>query len=202
MHRLAYLEKLLYLCSEFVRTQTKYRIMKKIILFATALMMVGCGFMQNSASGNGSQQTTATQQTTGSSTNAAMTAGQGAGNALQALYAQYVADGKKFNYKNTQNILNTVTLVANCEGLKENYKNKTYLTEFGKGMIASSLGLVTQNNVEQVTNSLVEMVKNSETVQTATTQAQNTANTAASYANTASQYAGALSTLLSAFGGK
>ena len=202
MHRLAYLEKLLYLCSEFVRTQTKYRIMKKIILFATALLMAGCGFMQNSASSNGSQQTTATQQTTGSSTNAAMTAGQGAGNALHALYAQYVADGKKYNYKNTQNILNTVTLVANCEGLKENYKNKTYLTEFGKGLVASSLGLVTQNNVEQVTNSLVDMVKNSETVQTATTQAQNTANTAASYANTASQYAGALSTLLSAFGGK
>ena len=203
MHRLAYLEKLLYLCSEFVRTQTKYRIMKKIILFATALMMVGCGFMQNSASGNGSQQTTAgTQQTAGTSTNAAMTAGQGAGNALHALYAQYVADGKKYNYKNTQNILNTVTLVANCEGLKENYKNKTYLTEFGKGMIASSLGLVTQNNVEQVTNSLVDMVKNSETVQTATAQAQSTASEAAGYANTAAQYAGALSSLLSIFSGK
>ena len=173
--------------------------MKKIILFATALMMVGCGFMQNSASGNGSQQTTAgTQQTSSSSTNAAMTAGQGAGNALHALYTQYIADGKKYNYKNTQNILNTVTL----EGLKENYKNKTYLTEFGKGMIASSLGLVTQNNVEQVTNSLVDMVKNSETVQTATAQAQSTASEAASYANTAAQYAGALSTLLSAFGGK
>ena len=69
-------------------------------------------------------------------------------------------------------------------------------------MIASSLGLVTQSNVETVTNSLVDMVKSSETVQAATTQAQNTANTAAGYANTAAQYAGALSSLLSAFGGK
>ena len=177
--------------------------MKKIILFATALLMAGCGFMQSSASGNGSQQTTAsTQQTSSSSTNAAMTAGQGAGNALHALYTQYIADGKKYNYKNTQNILNTVTLIANCEGLKENYNNKTYRTEFGKGLVASSLGLVTQDNVETVTNSLVDMVKNSETVQTASAQAQSTASEAASYANTAAQYAGALSTLLSAFGGK
>jgi hypothetical protein len=142
-----------------------------------------------------------------------VSAGQGAGTALQALYAQYKADGNKYNYKNMQNIINTMSLVSNCEGLKENYKDKTYLKEFGKGMVASSLGLVTQNNVETVTNSLVEMVKNSETVKNAQTQttqavqnaanqAQNTANQAASYANTAAQYAGALSTLLGAFGGK
>ena len=101
-----------------------------------------------------------------------------------------------------KNILNTVTLVANCEGLKENYKDKTYLSEFGKGLIASSLGLVTKDNVTTVTNSLVDMVKSSEAVQSATTTAQNTANTAASYANTAAQYAGALSTLLGAFSGQ
>lgn len=121
---------------------------------------------------------------------------------MLALYNQYKADGNKYDYKNMQNILNTVTLVANCEGLKDNFKDKTYLKEFGKGMIASSLGLVTQNNVETVTNSLVDMVKNSETVQNATTQAQSTASTAAGYANTAAQYAGALSTLLGAFSGK
>ena len=178
--------------------------MKKIILFATAIMMAGCGFLKNSTSSNTSAQssTAATTTTTTQASNTAVGAGQGAGNALLNLYNQYKADGNKYDYKNMQNILNTVTLVANCEGLKENYKDKTYLKEFGKGMIASSLGLVTQSNVETVTNSLVEMVKNSETVQTAATQAQNTANTAAGYANTAAQYAGALSTLLSAFGGK
>jgi mevalonate pyrophosphate decarboxylase len=64
------------------------------------------------------------------------------------------------------------------------------------------MGLVTQQNVTTVTNSLVDMVKNSETVHNATTSVQNTANTAAGYANTASQYASALSTLLGAFGGK
>lgn len=176
--------------------------MKKIILFATALMMAGCGFMQNSTSSNTSnQQTAASTQQTAQTGNAAMSAGQGAGNALLALYNQYKADGK-YDYKNLQNAMNTVTLVANCEGLKENYKDKTYLSEFGKGLIASSLGLVTQNNVTTVTNSLVDMIKSSETVQNVSSQAQNTANQAAQYANTAAQYAGSISNLLSLFGGK
>ncbi len=179
--------------------------MKKIMIFVAAtLIMAGCGFMKNSTGSNqnsavSSQSTTTT---TAQSGNTAVSAGQGAGNALLALYNQYKADGNKYDYKNMQNILNTVTLVANCEGLKDNFKDKTYLKEFGKGMIASSLGLVTQNNVETVTNSLVDMVKNSETVKNATTQAQSTASTAAGYANTAAQYAGALSTLLGAFSGK
>ena len=173
--------------------------MKKIILFATAIMMASCGFMQNSTSNNTSSQSTASKQQTVQTGNAAISAGQGAGNALQALYAQYKADGK-YDYKNMQNILNTVTLVANCEGLKDNYKDKTYLKEFGKGMIASSLGLVTQNNVQTVTNSLVEMVKSNETVQNATTKVQEGASSAASYANTAAQYASSISSLLSLFG--
>ena len=185
--------------------------MKKILCLSVAVMMMaGCGFMKNSTSSN-APQTTNTAATNVASN--ALSAGQGAGNALMQLYNQYKADGNKYDYKNMQNILNTVTLVANCEGLKENYKDKNYRTEFGKGMVASSLGLVTQNNVETVTNSLVEMVKNSETVknaqaqttqavQNAANQAQSTANQAASYANTAAQYAGALSTLLGAFSGK
>ncbi len=175
--------------------------MKKIMIFvAAAMMMTGCGMLKNNASSN-TTTTTTPAATTGTTVNA-QNAGQGAGNALLALYNQYKADGNKFDYKNMQNALNTVTLIANCEGLKSNYKDKTYLKDFGKGLIASSLGLVTQNNVETVTNSLVDMVKNSETVQNTATAAKNTANTAAGYANTAAQYAGALSTLLSAFGNK
>jgi uncharacterized protein YceK len=175
--------------------------MKKIMIFvAAAMMMTGCGMLKNNASSNTTTPTTPAA-TTGTTVNA-QNAGQGAGNALLALYNQYKADGNKFDYKNMQNALNTVTLIANCEGLKSNYKDKTYLKDFGKGLIASSLGLVTQNNVETVTNSLVDMVKSSETVQNTATAVKNTANTAAGYANTAAQYAGALSTLLSAFGNK
>ena len=62
--------------------------MKKIILFATALMMAGCGFMQNSASSNTGNQQSAVSQQTVQTGNAAMSAGQGAGNALLALYNQ------------------------------------------------------------------------------------------------------------------
>ena len=178
--------------------------MKKIMIFvAAAMLMSSCGFMKNSTSSNNTTATpAATTTTTAQSSNAAVSAGQGAGNALLELYNQYKADGNKYDYKNMQNVLNTVTLIAQCEGLKDNYKDKTYLKEFGKGMIASSLGLVTQNNVETVTSSLVDMVKSSETVQNATAQAQSTASQAAGYANTAAQYAGALSTLLGAFSGK
>lgn len=178
--------------------------MRKIFLMAAVAMMVaGCGFMKNSTSSNTTAQPAAQPTTTTAQNgNAAISAGQGAGNALLNLYNQYKADGNKYDYKNMQNVLNTVTLVANCEGLKDNYKNTTYLKEFGKGLVASSLGLVTQDNVEAVTNSLVDMVKNSETVQNATQTAQNTANTAAGYANTAAQYAGALSMLLGMFGGQ
>ena len=182
--------------------------MRKTILMAAVMLMAGCGFMKNSTSGNTTSTTTAqpaattTTTTTAQNSNAAMSAGQGAGGALLNLYNQYKADGNKYDYKNMQNALNTVTLIANCEGLKDNYKNTSYLKEFGKGMVASSLGLVTQDNVEQVTNSLVDMVKSSETVQSASQTAQSTANTAAGYANTAAQYAGAIGSLLSAFGGK
>ena len=184
--------------------------MKKIFLMVAAVaMLASCGLTQTNSTSNSAAPSAAKTTTAGN----ALTAGQGAGGALNALYNQYKADGNKYDYKNMQNVLNTVTLIANCEGLKDNYKDKAYLKEFGKGMVASSLGLVTQNNVETVTNSLVDMVKNSETVQSAKTQTsqavQNASTTAAgyadqaaSYANTAAQYAGALSTLLGAFSGK
>ncbi len=178
--------------------------MRKSIMLIAVLMMTGCGMMKNSAPSSQTAQTAPVS--TVETANTAISAGQGAGSALQAIYAQYKADGNKYDYKNMQNILNTVTLLANCEGLKDNYKNKDYLTDFGKGMIASSLGLVSRDNVQTVTNSLVDMVKNSETIQNAKAQAtqtaQNTVSQAASYANTAAQYAGALSTLLGTFSGK
>ena len=171
---------------------------RTIILLAAAVLMSACGAMKNSSS----QSSTGSQSAAVSSSATPMSAGQGAGNALHALYTQFKADGNKYDYTNMQNVLNTVTLIANCDGLKQNYNNSSYLKEFGKGLIASSLGLVTQDNVESVTSSLVDMVKNSETTRSVTTAAQSTASTAAGYANTAAQYAGALSTLLGAFGGK
>lgn len=170
--------------------------MKKNILLAVAVaMLTGCGILNNGSSTNAA----ATTGTTTSVSSNAQSAGQGAGSALHALYTQYKADGK-YDYTNLQNAMNTVSLLSNCQGLKENYKNTTYLKDFGKGLIASSLGLVTQNNVQTVTNSLVDMIKSNENVQAATTQTQSAANTTANYLSTASQYAGSISNLLSLFG--
>lgn len=175
--------------------------MKKLFLMAAVAMMIAsCGMMKNNSSNQ--QSAVSNQPSAAQSDKSAISAGQGAGNALLGLYNQYKADGNKFDYKNMQNALNTVTLIANCEGLKSNYKDKEYLKDFGKGLIASSLGLVTQSNVETVTNSLVNMVKESDAVQTATQTAQNTANTAAGYANTAAEYASSISSILSLFGSK
>ena len=174
--------------------------MKKLFLMAAVAMMVaGCGMMKKNVQSDNVQSTTTT---TAQSDKSAVSAGQGAGNALLGLYNQYKADGNKYNYKNMQNAVNAVTLVANCEGLKTNYKDKNYLKDFGKGLISSSLGLVTQSNVESVTNSLVDMMKNSEAVQSATQTAQDATNSAANYANTAAQYASSISSLLSLFGSK
>ena len=120
--------------------------MKKTFLLAVAVaLLTGCGLLSNGAS------STPAATTTTNTTSNALTAGQGAGTALHALYTQYKADGK-YDYTNLQNAMNTVSLLANCEGLKTGYKDKTYLKDFGKGMIASSLGLVTQSNVQSVTN--------------------------------------------------
>ena len=180
-------------------------IMKKIaILAVTAMMVAGCGFLKNSTGSN--QQTAASDEqavVSGEQTTAAMSAGQGAGTAMQALYKQYKADGNKFDYTNLQNIINTMMLINNCEGLKENYKNTTYLSDFGKGMIVSSLGLITQDNVGTVTGTLAEMMQQYDnTVKTTANQAAVTVQNAAKYTQTTSKYASALGTLLASLGGK
>ena len=86
-------------------------------------------------------------------------------------------------------------MVSACEGLKDNKSNKEYRKEFGKGMIASALGLVTEQNVNQVTNTLTDMVVNNPTVNSAAT-------TAADKLNTAAQTASSISSILSLFAGK
>ncbi len=170
--------------------------MKKTIFFLAAVMMLAsCSFTKNAGSSTATTTPTTTTPATGTA------AGQGAGNALHSLYTQYKADGT-FNYKNTQNILNTVSLLANCGDLATNYKDKSYLAEFGKGLIAGSFGLVTKDNVSSVTNSLVEMVKNSETGQKVSSTTSSAASTMSNYAGTAAQYAGAISSLLGSFSGK
>ena len=96
--------------------------MKKVIFaVAAAMIMTGCGMMKRTTVSvdQPANNTTSTTATTAAPATAA-SAGQGAGTALLNLYSQYKADGNKYDYKNMQNILNTVSLIANCEGLKSN----------------------------------------------------------------------------------
>ena len=124
-----------------------------------------------------------------------MGAGQNAGVALLAMYNQFKADGNKYDYKNLNNILNTLQLVSACEGLKDNKGDKTYLKSFGKGMMVAAAGLVTEKNVNNVTNTLTDMVVKNPTV-------TSTATTAAEKLNTAAQTASSISSILSMFTGK
>jgi len=172
---------------------------KSILLIATAIAMLSCSALKGTSS-----QTAATQSTTASKpaqtsaltgNSTAMGAGQNAGSALLALYEQYKADGNKYDYKNLNNIINALQLVSACEGLKDNKDNKSYRSEFGKGMIASALGLVTQKNVNSVTSTLTDMVVSNPTV-------TSTASTAADKLQTAAQTASSISSILNMFAGK
>ena len=156
---------------------------KTALLIAMAIVFASCGALKGTSS------------QTSSNASSAQSAGQSAGSALMALYNQYKANGNKYDYKDLNNIINTLQLVSACEGLKENKSNKEYRKEFGKGMIASALGLVTEQNVNTVTNTLTDMVVNNPTVNSAAT-------TAADKLNTAAQTASSISSILSLFAGK
>ena len=171
---------------------------KTVLLIALAVAMLSCGAMKGTSSQTSSNQGVAASPvaaTQVSNNSTAMGAGQNAGAALLAMYNQYKADGNKYDYKNLNNIINTLQLVSACEGLKDNKSNKEYLKNFGKGMLVSAAGLVTESNVNTVTNTLTDMVVNNPTVTSAAT-------TAADKLNTAAQTASSISSILSLFSGK
>lgn len=179
--------------------------MKKTILFvATVLVMTGCGSVSTTSVSNAlntAAQATAAAATVAASVEGATVvntlpakeAGASAGKTLQAVYKQYVADGKKLDYKNAAYYTNLLQLLSDCSALPGNVKNKEYMKDFGLGMIATSDGLVVLENVESVTNSLKGI---SESYVTAT-QAESTTSGKLAAAATATS---ALSTLLSSFG--
>jgi len=171
---------------------------KTILLIATAIAMLSCSALKGgsaqSSNAAAPAATTPAATTTAVSTSP-VSAGQTAGNALLALYNQYKADGNKYDYKNLNNIINCLQLVNACEGLKEVKNDKTYLKDFGKGMMVSAVGLVTESNVNSVTNQLTEMVTSNEKVNAA-------ASTAADKLQTAAATASSISSILSMFAGK
>ena len=171
---------------------------KTALLIALAIVAASCGALKGTSSqtgSNASASSSAVASTSTASNQTAVGAGQNAGSALVAMYNQYKADGNKYDYKNLNNIINSLQLVSACEGLKDNKSNKEYLKSFGKGMLASAAGLVTESNVNQVTNTLTDMVVSNPTVTGA-------ASTAAEKLNTAAQTASSISSILGLFAGK
>ena len=171
---------------------------KTALLIALAIVAASCGALKGTSSqtgSNASASSSAVASTSTASNQTAVGAGQNAGSALVAMYNQYKAEGNKYDYKNLNNIINSLQLVSACEGLKDNKSNKEYLKSFGKGMLASAAGLVTESNVNQVTNTLTDMIVSNPTVTGA-------ASTAAEKLNTAAQTASSISSILGLFAGK
>ena len=163
---------------------------KTALLIALAIVVASCGALKGTSSqtsSNASSTQSSTASTVASSalasSSSAMSSGKNAGSALLAMYNQYKADGNKYDYKNLNNIINSLQLVSACEGLKDNKSNKEYLKSFGKGMLASAAGLVTESNVNQVTNTLTDMVVSNPTVTGAASTAAEKLNTAAQTAS-------------------
>lgn len=141
-----------------------------------AMMIGSCGTVSaQTVNKKLSTTTKAPSATTTTPVSQATTYGQGAGAAIMNLYAQYKTDGK-FDVKNTNNILNSLQLFANCIDLKDNYKDKTYLSEYGLGLMKGAAGLVNTDNVESVLSNLTELANSkaaeaSETASNALTKA-------------------------------
>ena len=167
--------------------------MKKLtILCASAIMLASCGMMGGSAA-SGNQQQTANQQQVAAVSADPSTQGQSAGNALKNIYAQYKADGK-YDASNINNIINTLTLVNNCQGLKNNAKNSDYWKNFASGLILGSDMLVNTANVNKVTDGLQSMVNSVDT-----SKLQAAANDANAAATNAMATANSISNILSLF---
>ncbi len=128
--------------------------MKKTLILCTAAVMLLCSFDLKGLLGSKSETTTAEAVVS-----EAQKQGSSAGKALHNLYTQYKTDGK-FDAKNLNNILNTVSLINSCSDLKENIKNTSFLKDFGIGLVKGSNNLVTNDNSNIVTDQLGALVNN------------------------------------------
>lgn len=82
--------------------------------------------------------------------------GINAGKALLGLYTQFKADGNKFNFQNSNNINNLLTLAGSIQGLKNGTENVN-TTNFLSGLISGSNNLVNKNNSSNVLSSLTSL---------------------------------------------
>ncbi len=107
-----------------------------IISFAT-LGFVSCGILGNVGNNTVAQAT-----------------GQTCGKAILSLYSSYKSTGT-INLTNPTNLTNAITLAACYTQIKANKGNSAYRKAFSNGLIMSSSGLITNQNVNNVINTLL-----------------------------------------------
>ncbi len=159
--------------------------MKKQVLVAGILLasMTSCGML-----GGTSTSTTKPSTTTATPTaNATATqAGKNAGAAIDALTAQYKADGK-IDMKNFTNLANILNLIGSAQGLKENKADDSYKKGFIQGLIANSINIDTQT-APSITDKLQDLAAQTDTskLQEAVQKGQATADEVQNVANSIS----------------
>ena len=121
--------------------------MKKILsaiaaLTIVAVMTTSCGLLGNSASN-------ANASTSGSTT----------GNALTALLAQYLKDGK-LDTSNLSNLINLATLASSIQNLKGKLGNSSILSDFAAGLVKGSNNQISETNSSTITNILAQLANN------------------------------------------
>ncbi len=152
--------------------------MKKQMLVAGILLvsMVSCGVF-------GGAGTPSTSSTTPSTNTTAAQAGKSAGAAIDALTAQYKADGK-IDMKNFTNLANILNLIGSAQGLKDNKDDATYKKGFIQGLVANSIN-IDAASAPSITDKLQELAAKTDTskLQSAVQKGQATAAEVQNVAN-------------------
>lgn len=89
-----------------------------------------------------------------SSGGAAAASGQACANATNALYKTYKSTGK-IELSDANNVTNILAVVAAYNQLKAHKDDATYRKEFAKGAVAAGTGLITAQNADLFTNTLL-----------------------------------------------
>ena len=108
---------------------------------------------------------------------ASFNAGNQSGVALKALYNQYKADGK-LDLSNLSNVANIMNVAAQAQQIKNAEKGSVNYTDFSKGLVEGSTGLISDVNADAVVDGLKQAVASkvdSEKVTEATDKAQTAA---------------------------
>lgn len=129
--------------------------MKRLSIFAVffaTLAFASCGILNSS------------------SDSVALGLGQTCGTAVAGLYKSYKNTGT-IDLTNANNLTNALALATVYTQLKQNYDNSSYRKSFTTGLIGSSAGLITNQNVSSFLNlflassSLATVNNNSSSVQ-------------------------------------